>query len=449
MTIQTMRAGVASGVLLLLCVHTLCAQEGTPPPRLSEEALLTRVQEQTFRYFWDGAEPTSGLARERFHVDGMSGRDQRIVTTGGSGFGVMALLVGMERGFVTRQEGLARFERIVGCLETAERYHGTWPHWLDGTTGKTVPFSPRDNGADLVETSFLIQGLLAARQYFSQGTAAERHLAQRVDTLWREVEWSWFRRDGQDVLYWHWSPTCAWDMNHAIRGYNECLITYVLAASSPTFAIPPEVYHRGWARDGKITNKKTRDGPSLPLKHNGADARGGPLFWAHYSFLGLDPRGLRDRYADYWEHNVHHTLLNRQHCVDNPHGYRGYGEACWGLTASYSVKGYAAHSPGRDRGVISPTAALSSFPYAPAQAMQVLRHFHDDLGDRLWGPYGFYDAFSEQAGWYPQRYLAIDQGPIVVMIENHRSALLWDLFMSCPEVQQGLARLGFTSNPGP
>jgi hypothetical protein len=416
-------------------------------PKLSEEALLTLVQAQTFRYFWDGAEPQSGLARERYHMDGMSDRDRRIVTSGASGFGVMAILVGMERGFIRREEGVARLERIVDTLEKADRFHGAWPHWLDGPTGKTVPFSPKDNGADLVETSYLIQGLLAVRQYLAEGKGTEKQLSRRIDRLWRAVEWDWFRQDGQDVLYWHWSPTGGWEMNHAIRGYNECLITYVLAASSPTHAIPPEVYHRGWARDGKMAVRAKNPALSLSLKHNGAGPRGGPLFWAHYSFLGLDPRGLRDRYANYWEHNVNHTLLNRQHCLDNPNGYRGYSENCWGLTASYSVKGYAGHSPTRDRGVISPTAALSSFPYVPAYAMQALKHFYYDLGDRIWGPFGFYDAFSSQADWYPRRYLAIDQGPIIVMIENRRSALLWDLFMSCPEIQQGLKRLGFTSNP--
>jgi hypothetical protein len=170
------------------------------------------------------------------------------------------------------------------------------------------------------------------------------------------------------------------------------------------------------------------------------------LFWSHYSYLGLDPRGLRDRYADYWQHNRNHTLLNRKYCIENPSKFKGYGEDCWGLTASYSVKGYAAHSPARDLGVISPTAALSSFPYTPEYSMQALKHFYYDLGDRIWGEYGFHDAFSEQKNWYPQRYLAIDQGPIIVMIENYRSGLLWKLFMSCPEVRDGLKKLGFTTD---
>jgi hypothetical protein len=420
--------------------------EPITPKRLSDSALIREVQHRTFRYFWDGAEPHSGAARERFHVDGdYPDHDAHIVTSGGTGFGVMGLLVGIERGFITRAEGAERLKRIVGFLEKAERFHGAWPHWMEGPTGRVKPFSPNDNGGDLVETSFLIQGLLCVRQYFRDGSPAEQALAERIDRLWRAVEWDWYQRGGQNVLYWHWSPTQGWAMNFPIEGYNECLITYVLAASSPTHPIPAAAYHEGWARGGRIKNnidpKKTA--PHLELNHQGVTRSGGPLFWSHYSFLGLDPRRLRDRYADYWRHNVEHTQINRQHCIENPMGYRGYGPQCWGLTAGYSVGFYAAHRPGEDLGVISPTAALSSFPCTPRESLRALRHFHDDLGHWIYGPYGFYDGFSLHHRWCKPWYLAIDQGPIVVMMENHRTALLWRLFMSCPEVQTGLDRLGF------
>lgn len=411
---------------------------------LIDDALLTLVQQRTFNYFWDGAEPNSGLARERYHMDDVyPDHDKHVVTSGGSGFGVMAILVGIERGFVSREEGVKRIVRIIDFLEQADRYHGAWPHWLNGETGKTIPFSPKDDGADLVETAYLMQGLLAVRQYLADDNEQEQSLAKRIDTLWREVEWEWFTQNGQNVLYWHWSPNYGWEMNHQIRGYNECLITYVLAASSPTHAVSSDVYHAGWARSGDIVRQPADSKLSLVLKHNGAGEKGGPLFWAHYSYLGLDPRDLKDRYADYWQHNVSHTLLNRQHCVDNPKNYKGYGEQCWGLTASYSINFYAAHGPDNDLGVISPTAALSSFPYTPKESMQALNYFYHDLGDKIFGDYGYYDAFSEHENWYPQKYLAIDQGPIVVMIENYRSGLLWDLFMSCPEIQYGLDKLDF------
>lgn len=234
-------------------------------------------------------------------------------------------------------------------------------------------------------------------------------------------------------------------MNFAVTGYNECLIMYILAAASPTHGIPSEVYHKGWAKGGEMKNDPNHKqyGYHLALKHNGAQQYGGPLFWAHYSYLGLDPRELKDRYADYWELNKNHTLINRQYCIENPKNFKGYGEDCWGLTASYSVDGYSAHHPENDLGVITPTAALSSFPYTPDESMKVVRYLYDSLGDRVWGEYGFYDAFSEEHDWYTPRYLAIDQGPIVVMIENHRTGLLWDLFMSAPEIKPALDRLGF------
>jgi len=320
---------------------------------------------------------------------------------------------------------------------------------------------------DLVETAYLVQGLLSVKAYMNIENSREALIAGRIDKLWREVEWSWYQKDHEPVLYWHWSPHYGWAMDFQIRGYNECLITYVLGASSPTYPISTEAYHKGWARGGKIVNSSPEPGAEgLTLSHNFAP-RGGPLFWSHYSYLGLDPRGLKDQYADYWEINRAHVLTNLQYCIENPNHYKGYGEKSWGLTASYSIPnfkrlaanpdtsvhfgndpdvGYAAHKPYlKDYSVISPTAALSSFPYAPKECMKALKYFYYNLGDKLWGPYGFYDAFSETYNWFPKKYLAIDQGPIVVMIENYRSGLLWDLFMKDKDVQIGLRRLGFSS----
>jgi hypothetical protein len=363
-----------------------------------------------------------------------------IVTTGGSGFGIMTLIVGMERGFISREQGLERMDKILTFLETADRFHGAWPHWLNGSTGKVVPFSANDNGGDLVETSFLVQGLLAFRQYLDPGVASEMSLIDRINALWHTVEWDWYTRGGQDVLYWHWSPDKEWIMNFPIHGYNEALITYFLAAASPTHTIAASAYHNGWAGNGAIISNKTFYGITLPL---GQDY-GGPLFFAHYSFLGLDPRNLSDKYASYWTQNVNHTLINHAHAVANPHHFVGYSDDNWGFTASDDQSGYSAHSPTNDLGVITPTAALSSMPYAPDQSMRALKFFYYTLGDRLWGPYGFYDAFNITEGWTADSYLAIDEGPIIIMIENYRTGLLWDLFMSAPEVQVAMDKLGFS-----
>ena len=415
---------------------------------ISDDSLLTLVQYRTFQYFYDGAEPSSGLARERYHVDGVyPDNDMNVVTSGGTGFGVMAILVGIERGFIKRDEGFEQLRKIVNFLQTADRFHGAYSHWIYGETGKVKPFSQKDNGADIVETAYLIQGLLAVRQYFANGTSPEKALAADIDKLWREVEWNWFTKGGENVIYWHWSPDFGWEMNHQVRGYNECLILYILAASSPTYPVQPEAYHQGWSRSGGIKTFSGKYGYMLTLKHNGAEEYGGPLFWAHYSFLGLDPRNLKDKYADFWQENVNHTLINWRWCSENPGNFKGYSDKCWGLTASYSVDFYAAHAPGEknDLGVISPTAALSSIPYTPEQSFNAIKHFYHNLGDKLWGKYGFYDAFSEQHDWYPQKYLAIDQGPVVVMIENYRTGFLWNLFMSCPEIRNGLIKLDFNN----
>ena len=415
---------------------------------ITDEALMDLVQKQTFRYFWDGAEPVSGMARERIHLDGIYPQDdQDVVTLGGSGFGVMAILVGIERGYINREEALVRFQKIVAYLAKADRFHGAWPHWLDGPTGKVKPFSKKDDGGDLVETAFMVQGLLTVAEYFKGGNEAEQQLVADIDQLWREVEWDWYTQGGRDVLYWHWSPNFGWEMNFPVGGYNECLIMYVLAASSPTHPVKPSVYEKGWALDGKITDDTVYYGLRTILNHyEHGDDPVGPLFWAHYSYLGLNPKGLSDQYADYWALNRNHALIHYHYVLDNPKGFEGYSEKQWGLTSSYSMKGYAGHHPGnKDLGVISPTAALSSFPYTPEQSMKFLRYLYTEA-DSLVGDYGPYDAYSHSAKWYLPRYLAIDQGPIPVMIENYRTGLLWDLFMKNPDVQQGLKKLGFSSS---
>ena len=405
-------------------------------PQIEDEELLTLVQRQTFKYFWDYAHPVSGLARERFG----SGD---VVTSGGSGFGMMAILVGISRNFITRSEGFERLNTIVNFLNNPEtdRFQGAFPHWLNGSTGKVYPFTTKDNGGDLVETALLMQGMLTVREFFKNGSDAERAMCDTIQKLWEEVDWSWYRKNEENVLYWHWSPNYGWEMNHQIRGWNEALIVYVLASSSPTYPITNEVYHEGWARNGAypMVNNNTFYGIQLPLGEN----YGGPLFFSHYSFLGLDPRNLSDRYANYWNQNVVHTLINRAYCIANPKKNVGYSADCWGLTASDIPGGYSASQPMNDRGVIAPTAAIASMPYTPEESLRALRSFYYVLGDKIWGEYGFNDAFSLTSLWFANSYIAIDQGPIVCMIENHRSGLLWDLFMGAPDVQEGLNKLEF------
>lgn len=405
-------------------------------PRISDKKLLDLVQKQTFRYFWDFGHPTSGMARERT----TSGNT---VTSGGTGFGVMAVIVASQRGFVTRSQASERVLKILTFLDQrCTKYHGAFAHWINGETGNTVPFSATDNGGDLVETSLLMQGLLAARQYFDAADNTETQIRNTITRLWEAVEWTWYQQNGSQSLYWHWSPEYGWEINLRISGWNEALITYVLAASSPTYPISKEVYNAGWTRNGAFRNGKSFYGINLPL----GEDYGGPMFLSHYSFMGINPKGLTDNYADYWVQAKNHTLINYNYCVQNPKGYAGYSADCWGLTASDGNKGYSAHSPTNDKGVIAPTAAISSLPYTPEQSMNALRFFYYKLGDKLWSDdYGFYDAFNMSEQWVDNQQIAIDQGPQIVMIENYRSGLIWSLFMSAPEIKTGLKTLGFSS----
>ncbi|GAB3424588.1 glucoamylase family protein [Niabella aquatica] len=403
--------------------------------QVSDDELLELVQRQTFKYFWEYAEPNSGMARERSREN-----YENVVTTGGSGFGIMAILVAVERRWIQRVDAIARMQKILSFLQGAEKYHGAFSHWLDGNTGRTIPFSKKDDGADIVETSLLFQGLLAARQYFSKRSKEEKLIRKCISALWENVEWSWFTR-GRDVLYWHWSPQHQWKMNLRIQGYNEALITYILAAASPEYSISKKVYDNGWAHNGGLKNGKKFYNTVLPL---GPDL-GGPLFFAHFGFAGLDPRGLKDAYADYGKQNLAHVTINYRYCVDNPSGFKGYSRRSWGLSACDYKKTYHEQSPLKNNGTICCSASLASMPYLPKASLAALRHFYENLGDKIFGGYGFTDSFNETHNWYADSYLAINQGITIIMIENYRTGLLWNLFMSVPDIQNGLKKLGFTS----
>jgi len=433
---------------------------------ITEDELLTMLQEECFRYYWEGAHPDSGTALEN------SPGDDRIVATGASGFGIMALIVGIDRGFITREQGLQRLTKMVTFLEKAPRYHGVWAHFMDGATGKSLPvFDVFDNAGDLVETAFLMEGLLTARQYFrgdnsSKNAAAEKNLYDRITKLWETVEWDWYRRSPQsDALFWHWSPDFAWHINHRITGFNEAMIIYLLAIASPTHGVPADLYYSGWAGQSDAAVNYRRGWSPESAKSAAAGDRyangqsyfgikldvgvgsGGPLFFAHYSYMGLDPRGLRDRFTSYFENNRNMALINRAYCAKNPRHFAGYGANNWGLTASDGPKGYLAHAPDDrdDDGTMTPTGALASFPYTPQASLAALEHFYRDLGDRIWGIYGPLDAFNESQDWISPIYMGLNQAPIAVMIENYRTGLLWRLFMSNPEIQPMLVKVGFQS----
>jgi exo beta-1,2-glucooligosaccharide sophorohydrolase (non-reducing end) len=363
---------------------------------MTDHELLTMVQEASFHYYWDGAHPVSGMARENLPGD------DRIIATGASGFGIMALIVGVDRHFITRQRGLDHLLTITHFLAQADRFHGAWPHFMDGATGRRLPvFDMYDNGADLVETSFLMQGLLAARQYFQ-----DKELSKNITALWDSVEWDWFRRtpDGA-ALYWHWSPEYSWHIDHPLNGWNEVLITYLLAIASPTHSVPASLYDSGWG--------------GFPKKFTG------PLFFTHYSYMGFDP------------HNGYFKNLREMALANHAYSVRKrYLAGAWGITAVDGPTGYVPYEPNStlDDGTIAPTGAISSFPYTPELSLEALHHFYRDLGRNLWGIYGFRDAFNLKENWFSGIYMGLNQAPMAVMIENYRTGLVWKSFMANPEI---------------
>ncbi len=406
-----------------------------PNFNMTDDDFLDMVQRATFRYFYQFAHPNCGLARER----NTSGD---VVTIGGSGFGVMALIVGIERNFISRTEGAKHLLKMLNFLTTsAQRFHGAYPHWLNGWTGQVVPFSPQDDGGDIVETSFLLQGLLTARQYFNRNDSLETLIREKINYIWQTVEYSWYSRSPySQFLYWHWSPNYGWVMNLKLIGWNETMICYILGIASPTYPIPASTYYQGWASSSNYVNGNTYYGYKLFVGQN----LGGPLFFTHYSFLGFDPRFKKDNFCNYFIQNRNQTLINRAYCIANPRRFVGYDSLTWGLTASDNPWGYAAHEPAaNDNGTIAPTAAISSMPYTPRESIETLKNFYRKYFNQLWGTYGFKDAFNLTQSWFANSYIAIDQGPIIVMIENYRNQLLWNLFMSNPEIQYAINAIGF------
>ena len=381
-----------------------------------------------------------------------------MLANGALGFGIMAIIVGVERGFITKEEFISRMEKIIGFVENGDRFHGALPHFMDGPTGKVEAFFGKyDDGADLVETSFFMQGLLTAEQYLSEDDLEENNLRDRISAIWKEVEWDWFKQhEDSPYLYWHWSPEHKWHINHKLIGWNETMITYFLAIASPSHGISPKMYYSGWASQDTIAQNYRSDWGQtskgsmytnntsyfgIPLEVG--VGVGGPLFFTHYSFLGLDPIKMEDKYTNYFDTNRDIVSINYRYSLENPGNFEGYGKNSWGLTASDGPWGYKAREAKveMDDGTIAPTGAIASFPYTPEKSMDALKHFYREYGSFLWGEYGFRDAFNLSEDWTADIFMGLNQAPMVVMIENHRSGLIWDLFMKNENVQEALQEI--------
>ena len=299
--------------------------------------------------------------------------DDRIVATGATGLGISALVAAVHRKFITRDQGLGRLEKLLSFLERAPRYHGAWSHYYNEETGETMPlFGMYDNGGDIIETSYVIQGLLTARGYFDRKDAREKSLRERITALWEAVEWDWFRMTPDSpFLYWHWSPQWGHRIQHPLIGFNETVPTYLFAIASPTHPVPASMYYSGWASQDKRAQDYRQGWSGSPdgrlyangntyfgIKLDVGVSTGGPLFFIHYIFMGFDPRELRDRYTDsYFENSRAIAEINRAYCIANPKGFKGYGANAWGLTASFGWNGYTTPAPDQwnDDGTITLT----------------------------------------------------------------------------------------------
>jgi hypothetical protein len=429
----------------------LSSEVSSSTREMTDDELLTMVQEGCFHYYWDGAHPNAGMAIE------ITPGDENLIALGSSGFGIMAITVSVDRGFITREQGIERMQKITKFLEKADRFHGVWPHFLDGRTGKVNPyFGKYDDGGDLVETAFLVQGLLTARQYFNRETPQERELRDRITRMWREVEWDWYRqKPDSDFLYWHWSPDYGFHINHPLVGWNETMIIYLLAVASPTHPVPPSMYYTGWAgqSDRAVEYRRawsrTTDGDHYANGHSYygykvdvGEGSGAELFFTQFSFFAFDPRDKHDKYTNYFKNNRNIALAAHAYAMDNPLKFKGYGDNAWGRSAGVNVAG-GRSLPRDDNGTLNIMASLGCFPYTPEESMKALKHFYRDLGDKLWGIYGFRDGYNESENWYQDVYMALNQAPIVVMIENQRTGLVWNTFMKNPEIQPMMDEIGF------
>ncbi len=426
--------------LLLVGTTTLAAPQSYAPNVV--KPILDDQQQKALTYFTTFADPASGLAHE-----GNNRGDGLFITVGGSGFGVMALICGVERGWITRSDAALQLQKAVKFLGKAKRVEGVWPHWLN-TNGTARSFgSEQVIAGDLVETSFMMAGLLAAREYFDGSNAVEKEIRDSTNSFWNTINWQFYTR-GENVLYWAYDEgrpsagNARWVLPTV--GWNEGLITYLMALAAPSAnAISKSVYTQGWLSNGAMY-RKTRLQYGYPYTLGGTD-KGGPLFLSQYSFLGLDPRYVKDTSAYYWEQQLAHVMVNRHYCLYEASAANKYDSLSWGLSACYGVPGgvgtaasYLAREPDNDDGVIAPTAAVSSMPYTPFYSLQVLLNLANQ-GANMQGSYGFVDSYSPKDGKKTANNLAIDQGPMVVMIENYRSGLIWNLLMKAPEIQSGLA----------
>lgn len=414
----------------------------TPRGFASDAEFLEYLQRACFGFFWYEANPTNGLIRDRSTVSSPC-------SIAAVGFGLTAIAVGIDHGWITRAQGR---ERVRQTLQTFwEKPQGTnaggvighrgwFYHFLDMTTATRTWTCELSS----IDTALLLAGVLYARQYFTNAEPDEAAIRALADALVNRVDWDWMR-NGQDALSMGWKPESGF-LGSRWVGYNEAMILYLLGLGAATNPLPPTSWTAWTSSYQWRTNYGQRYVP-FP-----------PLFGHQYSHCWVDFRHVADTYmrgkeSTYFANSRRATLAQRAYCIANPGGFAGYGSNVWGLTAcdGPGTGGYAGYTargappPQNDDGTIAPTAVGGSVPFAPEVCVPTLRHFYERSRTNLWTGYGFRDAFNLTAGWWDPDVLGIDQGPIVLMIENHRTQRVWKRFTPAPEIQRGLARAGFTN----
>jgi hypothetical protein len=444
-------------VLVLLggACHAPAPAPGPPPPPDPRVAwaFLDTLEERTFRFFWERADPRTGLVPDRWPTPSFS-------SIAAVGFGLTAYPIGVERGYVTRAEARRRVLTTLDFFLRAPQgpqaaggagHRGFFYHFLDMTTGR------RFGSVELstIDTTLLLGGVLFCQSYFDGDPPEEQAVREKAEELFRRVDWRW-AAVRPPLVSMGWRPESGF-LDHDWRGYNEAMLLYVLALASPTSAVDESA----WSEWTRTYTWGTFQGQ--------AHVAFGPLFGHQYSHVFLDFRGIRDAYMrgrgiDYFENSRRATYAQRGYAALNPLGWKEYGPEVWGLTAcdgpadvrltvgarprtfwTYSARGVSLEGI-RDDGTIAPTAAAASLPFAPEIVLPALLEMRRRHGGALFSTYGFIDAFNPSfpGGWVDTDYLGIDQGPMLAMIENHRTGLVWRTLRRNPHVVRGLRRAGFT-----
>jgi hypothetical protein len=454
---------VIAGFLLPTACNQSPSSKSNPPSgevKISIPAQfdLDDLKRRTFNYFWVEADPVTGLIEDRVP-------NRQFSSIAATGFGLSAYIIGVENGYVSRAEAAEKVLRLLRFLWNAPQdsamsgiagYKGYYYHFLDMRTGHRY----KDVELSTIDTGLLMAGILSVMEYFNGDEVVEEEIRSLADALFLRVEWDFFL-NGTPALSMGWFPDRGF-LDAEWVGYNEAMVMLVMALGSPTHPIP-EICWEKWTA--------TYDwGGYYGYEH----VNFGPLFGHHYSHMYLDFRGIYDDYMmekgiDYFENSRRATYGNRAYCLDNPLGFKDYSDTIWGLTAcdgpgylekmidgrmvtfeGYSARG-AALVHARDDGTLAPTAAGGSIPFAPEICLPALRAMYNRYGDKLYGEYGFLDSFNptftfgqgNEEGWFDVDYLGIDQGAILIMLENYQSGLIWDLMKKNKYIRTGLGNAGF------